>query len=611
MRRTPDQERELLGLGVPPAWADRWGQDRYGVFASFVVDGVAQRMRWIRAGGFVMGSPADEPGRWENEGPQHRVTLTKGFWMADAPCTQALWQVVMGDNPSEFKSPRRPVEQVSWNDVQEFLDRLNRQRSGLNVGLPTEAQWEYACRAGTTTATYSGPIEILGENHAPILDEIAWYGGNSGVRWDLDPEQGYDSSKWIEKQHSHSRAGTREVGLKRPNPWGLHDMLGNVWEWCTDYWGDYVGEDAVDPPGPPSGARRVSRGGSWLRDARAVRAAFRGAYGPGFRNVSLGFRLVRGQGLRQAGERSESKPQIAKRRDGKASEGDPSGGRPAPPQIEVESCVILRINVGEPGSNFITEQESRSIVDHPNPICVSYEFDRRFDRRTITTRQWRTIARGLDRLVEQAERARNGATHFVIVARAPLPVFAYLGARMYRYGKVSVANFFDGTWQLYGPHFAPASPGRDDFTCRPPKVGGEPTGKLALALRSSSEHVAHVDSLVRMAEAEGGRLAGCYEIANTKTSQFEFAPTNAELPVILDHVRDALAWRSREAPKTDGMIFALACPNWLAFYVTHTINPNVVGRMDLDRPTHDADIRVDVAPALGHRHALIGGQDHT
>src|SRR5690606_18797587 len=160
--------------------------------------------------------------------------------------------------------------------------------------------------------------------------------------------------------------------------------------------------------------------------------------------------------------------------------------RPTPPQIEDEFCVIPRINIGEANSYFITEQEARSIVAHPNPACVSYEFGEFFDRRTITPRQWPSIVRGLDGPVEQAKRARKGATHFVIVARAPLPVFAYLGARMLRFGKVSVANDFGGTWQLYGPHLAPPTPGRDDFACRPPKLGADPSGKLALVLRSSS-----------------------------------------------------------------------------------------------------------------------------
>ena len=133
-----------------------------------------------------MGSPEDEPGRWDDEGPQHRVTLSQGYWMFDTPCTQALWSAVTGQNPSEFQHPGRPVENVSWSDVQSFLSTLNRLVPGLDLALPTEAQWEYACRAGTASALYSGPIEILGDNNAPALDPIAWYGGNSSVGYDLE-----------------------------------------------------------------------------------------------------------------------------------------------------------------------------------------------------------------------------------------------------------------------------------------------------------------------------------------------------------------------------------------------------------------------------------------
>ena len=187
-------------------------------------------MRWIPPGRFLMGSLEDEAGRYDWEGPQHEVTIARGFWLFDTPCTQALWQAVMdGDNPSRFQSPDRPVENVSWNDVQEFLTRINKKVSGLDLVLPSEAQWEYACRAGTTTALYTGEIEILGERNAPALDPITWYGGNSGVGFELD--NGYDSGDWPKKQYDHKRAGTRPVGLKAANPWGgLSDMLGNVWE---------------------------------------------------------------------------------------------------------------------------------------------------------------------------------------------------------------------------------------------------------------------------------------------------------------------------------------------------------------------------------------------
>jgi formylglycine-generating enzyme required for sulfatase activity len=231
---------------------------------------------------------------WFNrEHPQHQVTLTQGYWLFDTPCTQALWQVVMGgQNPSRFQSPTRPVEQVTWEEVQKFIDRINERVRDLNLVLPSEAQWEYACRAGTETAIYTGKLEILGECNAPALDAIAWYSGNSGVDFDL--ENGYDSSSWPEKQYPHTRAGTRPVKLKQANPWGLYDMLGNVWEWCQDGLRDYT-EDAMTNPVGPAGVGRVIRGGSWNDDARHVRAAFRSQGGPDYRDDFLGFRCARVQ----------------------------------------------------------------------------------------------------------------------------------------------------------------------------------------------------------------------------------------------------------------------------------------------------------------------------
>ena len=272
---------------------------RLGPFSAGSVDRpVRQRLRWIAPGRFLMGSPEDEPGRHDDEGPQHEVTISRGYWLFDTPCPQALWQAVMGDNPSRFKSPQRPVEQVSWDDVQEFLTGINERVSGLALSLPSEAEWEYACRAGTTTALYTGDIEILGERNAPALDPIAWYGGNSGVGFDL--EDGWDSAHWPEKQYDHKRAGTRPVGLKQPNEWGLSDMLGNVYEWCADHWHDSYDGAPADASawldaGAEAGADRVIRGGTWGDYARHVRSAFRFRYEPGFRDFILGFRCARVQ----------------------------------------------------------------------------------------------------------------------------------------------------------------------------------------------------------------------------------------------------------------------------------------------------------------------------
>ena len=284
-----------LASGVPPAWASAWGDSRYGPWVAFSVRGIEYRMFWMPAGTFEMGSPDDEPGRDGDEGPRHQVTLTSGFWMGETPCTQALWTAVMGPdaNPSEFVDPERPVHNVSWEDAQSFLQTLERQ-SGVSMRLPTEAQWEYACRAGTPEATYAGPIEIRGENNAPVLDAIAWYGGNSGVDFDL--EDGWDSSDWGEKQYPHTKAGTRPVKTRRRNPWGLCDMLGNVWEWCHDGRRTYYHSHAYDPIGPVEGADRVLRGGCWDCPAQGVRAAYRGGGLPSDRDSFFGFRLSRGQG---------------------------------------------------------------------------------------------------------------------------------------------------------------------------------------------------------------------------------------------------------------------------------------------------------------------------
>lgn len=249
-----------LVRGVPPLWAAEWGQDRFGPFVIARFGDVRQRFRWIPSGTFWMGSPEGEVWRSDEEGPQHPVTLTEGLWLADTPCTQELWKVVVGDSPSRFEGPQHPVESVSHEQVtREFLPRLA-ERFGFQGSLPTEAQWERACRAGTQGATYvdGSPLGALG-----------WYSRNS-------------------------KKSTHPVGQKQANPWGLYDMLGNVLEWCADSPRSYpVDGTTEDPVG--EGASRVFRGGSWGFSARALRAAFRFAHRPGFRNDFLGFRLARGQ----------------------------------------------------------------------------------------------------------------------------------------------------------------------------------------------------------------------------------------------------------------------------------------------------------------------------
>ena len=194
----------------------------------------------------------------DSEKPVHTVRISAPFYLGKYEVTQAQWEAVMGTNPSHFQgNPNRPVEMVSWEDVQEFITRLNQQEGWEVCRLPTEAQWEYAARAGTTTERY--------ENDA---DVIAWYVGNSGNE-------------------------THPVGLKRPNAWGLYDMLGSVWEWCHDGKRTYTAEAMVDPMGPTgAGADRVLRGGSWGDLAQVVRAADRYWLDPGYRNGLLGFRCA-------------------------------------------------------------------------------------------------------------------------------------------------------------------------------------------------------------------------------------------------------------------------------------------------------------------------------
>jgi formylglycine-generating enzyme required for sulfatase activity len=311
--------------GRPPTWAKRWGRDQYGAWVELELAGrngepVVQRMRWIEPGEFMMGSPEDEPGRWDAEGPRHRVVIGEGYWLFDTPCTQALWEAVMGKNPSRFVDRRRPVEQVNWHDAQAFLQRLNGLKAGLGLALPSEAQWEYACRAGTDTALYNGPIAILGERNASALDPIAWYGGNSGVEYDLRKAEKTTGDLWEEMQYPTKRAGTRKVRQKHPNAWGLYDMLGNVWEWTEDHWHDsYKGAPADATPwvdtGADADASRVIRGGSWSGIASYCRSAYRGLCHPGYRVGFLGFRPARASG----GEHEQ----------GKSAAGGPAAARPA------------------------------------------------------------------------------------------------------------------------------------------------------------------------------------------------------------------------------------------------------------------------------------------
>jgi formylglycine-generating enzyme required for sulfatase activity len=332
IRVVSDQEGYQFDRLEKPSWAVDFGSDSYGLYATFEVKPVRQRMRWIPPGKFVMGSPEGKDYGQGNEGPQHEVIITHGYWMFDTPCTQGLWKVLMGDNPSSFPDPERPVEQVSWELAVEFAKNLNERlaKDGpsnakrlidgwerLLFRLPTEAEWEYACRAGTTGDTYVGDLNLKSndETKSEILDSIAWYGGNSGHAYDL--EKSVEMSWLKDLQAEEKRGGTRKVAQKTPNPWGLYDMLGNVWEWCQNWYGEYPVERVVDPTGPTGGTTRVIRGGSWSAPARGLRSACRGGRGPGGRDDYLGFRLL--SSAHRATESGEEASQSEEARGGRGT----------------------------------------------------------------------------------------------------------------------------------------------------------------------------------------------------------------------------------------------------------------------------------------------------
>ena len=269
----------------PPPWAKAWGDDRYGLWADFALQpgSVVQRMRWIEAGSFDMGSPAGELERENREGPQHRVSISKGFWLADTACTQALWLAVTGENPSWFHKDNRggpdsPVENVSWDMIQAFLQKLNAMLPGCFFTLPTEAEWEYACRADSVTPFSFGETITTGQVN---------YDGNYP----------YGNGK----KGEYPRC-TVPVKALPANNWGLYQMHGNVWEWCHDALREYTMEPVFDPGlvevmnfqggEELGGAARVLRGGAWSSEARFVRSAYRNAIEPDWLGDFIGFRLA-------------------------------------------------------------------------------------------------------------------------------------------------------------------------------------------------------------------------------------------------------------------------------------------------------------------------------
>lgn len=270
---------ELAGAGSTPERLEEF------------TNSVGMKFVRIPTGNFRMGSESSlaQP----DERPLHDVELSRGFWMGKHEVKQFEWELIMDNNPSRFKGCGRgcPVQNVSWDEAQAFIRQLNAREAGegYSYRLPTEAEWEYAARGGTDTDTPAGDVAVLGAMHAPVLDRIGWYGGNSGA--DYSGARG--CAEWQERQYQARRCGPHPVGMKEANAYGLHDMLGNVWEWVRDYYGAYPNGSAKDPTGPRTGATRVYRGGSWGSKASEVRSGNRESGSPDFRHVHLGFRIVR------------------------------------------------------------------------------------------------------------------------------------------------------------------------------------------------------------------------------------------------------------------------------------------------------------------------------
>lgn len=226
---------------------------------TLTVNGIKYNMVWVEGGTFRMGATSEQDGdAYDNEKPVHSVTLCE-YYIGKTEVTQALWKAVMGSNPSEFKGDNLPVENVSWYDCQEFIRKLN-SLTGQNFRLPTEAEWEFACRGGNNSLGYK-------YSGSDSIDNVAWYDGNSGDK-------------------------THPVATKSANELGIYDMSGNVEEWCCDWYGDYTSGAQTNPKGPESGSLRVRRGGSWNYYARGCRSSLRYGYGPSHRFNFLGLRLA-------------------------------------------------------------------------------------------------------------------------------------------------------------------------------------------------------------------------------------------------------------------------------------------------------------------------------
>jgi formylglycine-generating enzyme required for sulfatase activity len=291
-------------------------------------------LRWCPPGSFNMGSPDREVGRDAYE-VLHPVRLTQGFWMGETEVTQGQWSAIMNTSLRDqatlmledetlypdggldktlraahgaergtkslakvcaAQAPNIPIYYVSWEDAAEFCARFTeRERKagrlppGMSYALPTEAQWEYACRAGTNTATYEGNMFVLGENNAPVLNDIAWYGGNSSLNY---RGEGWATHNWPNQAFKGKIAGPRRVGQLKANAWGLKDTLGNMYEWVADWSAVPTADRAVDPTGPAVGTAKVYRGGAWNHYATMCRAAKSFEAVPTYRRFNLSFRVA-------------------------------------------------------------------------------------------------------------------------------------------------------------------------------------------------------------------------------------------------------------------------------------------------------------------------------
>ncbi|MDY0170460.1 MAG: formylglycine-generating enzyme family protein [Thermoguttaceae bacterium] len=352
----------------------------------------------IPPGEFMMGSPEDEEGRDSGrESPQHRVRITKPFYLGKYPITQQQWQAVMESNPSRFKGPKNPVENVRWGDCQEFLRRLNKRAADPRQGfrLPTEAEWEYACRAGTTTRYSFG-------DDASQLGEYAWYEDNSDGQ-------------------------THPVGQKRPNPWGLYDMHGNVYEWCADWFDEnYYANSAVnDPAGPSSGWLRVGRGGGWDSLAGSCRSALRSRVRPDALGRLLGFRVV----LVPADSR-EPLDSVA------SSPPIPEEDELPVPELEARLATSPAAATSEQSLSDLAEDRETSVepaADSPPDKALAFgerkpvpgsseqqEVRRAIDdiHETAASQEPAEALKLANKLAELAERAENTTERFVLLRRA-------------------------------------------------------------------------------------------------------------------------------------------------------------------------------------------------